>query len=221
MDDSTPRIRASDNDRNRVTAALSEAFAEGKLDYEELDERTQQVWNTRYRDELLTPLADLFPDPTEVLDPKLPEQRAQQSPAPQAPRNMASQQVTGEANGLQSSIAIMGGSEKSGNWLCAPTHAAIAIMGGTEIDLRRARLASHETVITAVALMGGIEIVVPDDVVVISDGVGIMGGFGVTSDKDVTLRMDQLPLNAPVIRVRGLGIMGGVGVRRARRNSDS
>ncbi|GAB3691777.1 DUF1707 SHOCT-like domain-containing protein [Corynebacterium nasicanis] len=205
------RIRASDDDRQRAANALSAAFSQGQLDYREFEERSQTVWATKYLDELALPLADLFPDPAAVLQQRVPAVRPDHTPQVT--------QVTGEPGGDAFSLAIMGGSERAGDWLCAPTHTSLAIMGGTGIDLRQARLGSRETVINAIAVMGGIEIIVPEDVHIISDGVGIMGGFGVTDDKSVTLRREDVPADAPVIRFRGLALMGGVGVTRKARGA--
>lgn len=212
------RIRASDQDRNSAAEALSRAFAQGQLDFREFDERTSTVWATTYRDELLPPLADLFPDPARVLDHPLPAVRPDQAPTP-PPRSMSLQQVTGEPGGDSFSLAVMGGTERAGGWLCAPTHTSVAIMGGTDLDLRQARLSARETVIYAVAVMGGIDIVVPEDVRIICDGVGIMGGFGVTDHKSVTLAREDIPADAPVIRLRGLGLMGAVEVTRKARGA--
>ena len=99
----------------------------------------------------------------------------------------------------------------------APTHTSITLMGGNALDLREARLASRETTIYALSIMGGIDIIVPEDVRVIDDGVGIMGGFGMEDHPSCTLSVAQLPADAPVIRVRGLALMGGVGITRAAR----
>lgn len=220
MSDFDPnRIRASDEDRQRAAAALGEAFSHGQLDYREFDERTQTVWATKYRDELTAPLADLFPDPTAVLDHRAPAVRPDHSPQARAQHQPALSRVTGEPGGSAISFAVMGGSDRTGDWLCARTHTSLAIMGGTGIDLRDARLASQETVINAVAVMGGIEIIVPEDVHIISDGVGIMGGFGVSDHESVTLRREDIPADAPVIRFRGLALMGGVGVTRKARGA--
>ena len=92
-------------------------------------------------------------------------------------------------------------------------------MGGNALDLREARLASRETTVNAVAIMGGIDIIVPDDVRVIDDGIGIMGGFGIEDHPSCTVSVAQLPADAPVIRVRGLALMGGVGITRAARGA--
>lgn len=217
MDDSTPRIRASDEDRNKVAAALSEAFSQGKLDYEEFDERTRQVWGTRYRDDLLTPLRDLLPRPAEVLEEPLPAVRPDTAPTPTGHMVPSLRQITREPGGDRFSLSVMGGTEKQGDWLCAPEHVSLALMGGNEIDLRHARLGSRETTIWALALMGGIDIIVPEDMRVLSDGVGIMGAFGFETDKEVSLRHEDLPAEAPVIRIRGLALMGGVTIIRKRR----
>ena len=209
------RIRASDGDRERAVTALNQAFSQGQLDYAEFDERTRRIWATKYQDELLEPLADLFPDPLRVFSERIPAVRPDHAPQPR-PSHL---QVTGEPGGDSFSFAVMGGSERTGDWLCAPTHTSLAIMGGTEVDLREARLGARETVINAVSIMCGIEIVVPEDVHIVSDGVGIMGGFGVSDDKSVILRREDIPAGAPVIRFRGVALMGGVGVTRKARGA--
>ncbi|QYH20294.1 hypothetical protein JKI95_05130 [Corynebacterium aquatimens] len=126
---------------------------------------------------------------------------------PAAPVN----RIVDQPGGSTSSFSIMGGTEKAGSWHIAPNHTSITVMGGNSLDLRNAYLSSHETVINAFAVMGGIEIIVPPGVRVIDEGVGIMGGFGFSSKANE----EPLPPNAPVIRVRGVALMGGVEIRRA------
>lgn len=53
------RIRASDDDRARVTSRLADHYAEGRLDYAELDERTSRALAAVHLDELDDLLADL------------------------------------------------------------------------------------------------------------------------------------------------------------------
>jgi len=62
MDD---RIRASDADRDRVTARLREHFATGRLTSEELDERVTAALHAKTFGELRRVLADL-PEPAVV-----------------------------------------------------------------------------------------------------------------------------------------------------------
>jgi hypothetical protein len=59
MDDS---IRASDADRERVTARLRDHYAEGRLTSEELDERTSAALHAKTFGDLRRAMADL-PDP--------------------------------------------------------------------------------------------------------------------------------------------------------------
>ncbi|MCS5478446.1 DUF1707 domain-containing protein [Corynebacterium sp. YIM 101645] len=217
MSEQPPRLRASDDDRNRANEALGRAFSEGRIDFNEFDDRTKAVLAARYRDELSAPLADLMPDPTAVFEGPVPVVFPERSPAPRAPSAPTRRRVTGETGGSSFSLAIMGGTDKQGDWLIAPAHLSIAIMGGNGIDLTEARLAAQETVIYAIGIMGGVEILVPEDVRVLSEGIGIMGGFGISTDEEVRQRIEDLPADAPVVRVRGLGLMGGVEVRRVLR----
>jgi Domain of unknown function (DUF1707) len=57
-------VRASDRDRDVVHDALAAAYAEGRIDREELDERTTQVDGAKSYGELLPPLRDLAADTT-------------------------------------------------------------------------------------------------------------------------------------------------------------
>jgi hypothetical protein len=82
---------------------------------------------------------------------------------------------------------------------------AIACMGGVVLDLREARLTAPVTDIYVVAVMGGVEITVPPDVRLESDGFAIMGGF-----EDQLKEPASMDPNAPVVRIHGLAVMGGV-----------
>jgi hypothetical protein len=55
-------LRASDADRNVVHGVLTEAFADGRLDREEYDERTAATLSARTLGELPPLVADLVPD---------------------------------------------------------------------------------------------------------------------------------------------------------------
>ncbi|MFK4089766.1 DUF1707 domain-containing protein [Kribbella sp. NPDC020789] len=54
-----PGQRASDNDRERAAAVLQEAHTDGRLDFQELDERLTQVYSAKTQLELRTVTADL------------------------------------------------------------------------------------------------------------------------------------------------------------------
>lgn len=131
---------------------------------------------------------------------------------------VAKAHVTGETGGSTFSVAVMFGADQGGDWICPPTHYSIAVMGGVGVDLRRARFEAHETEIVAVAIMGGIEIIVPEDIRLTVQGTGLMGGFGTSKSRDVVIAGHDLPPDAPRVRVTGIALMGGVDVRRVPRS---
>jgi uncharacterized protein DUF1707 len=54
-------LRAADRDRDLVTGAISEAYADGRLTREEMDDRLSQVQDTRLLGDLLPIVTDLMP----------------------------------------------------------------------------------------------------------------------------------------------------------------
>lgn len=232
-----PPLRATNDERRRVADELSEALGRGQIDVAEFDERTGRVWAARTRNELTGPLTDLVADPRAIIDGTtdsasagtVSPYRPAAAPAPgpfhdvagPSSRDLAAeakQHVTGEKGGSAFSVAVMFGADQGGDWICPPTHYSIAVMGGVGVDLRRARFEAHETEIVAVAIMGGIEIIVPEDIRLTVQGTGLMGGFGTSKSRDVVIAGHDLPPDAPRVRVTGIALMGGVDVRRVPRS---
>ena len=79
-------------------------------------------------------------------------------------------------------------------------------MGGAELDFREAVFATREVRVHVVAVMGGIEVVVPPGVRVEWAGVALMGGVSTPE------RMEPDTPDGPVVRISGLVLMGGVEV---------
>ena len=182
-------LRASDADRERVAEILRTAAAEGRLDLDEVDERLALVYQART-------YADLEP-----LTRDLPV-----AGRPVAPVHADPARIGGTATST-GAVAIMGGFERKGAWVVPDLFTALAIMGGGELDLREAGFATPEVELRLIAVMGGIDVIVPEDAEVIVNGVGIMGGF------DHQASGPGLP-GAPRIKVTGLAFWGGVSVRR-------
>lgn len=207
-DRNTPAVRASDADRHETARLLQQAFSDGRLTLAEFDERTAQAYQARFQTELEQLTQDLPP-----------AHRAGSRPGPQRHDDRAPvHRVTGTP-GTSASVAVMSGCERTGTWTVSADHTAVAVMGGVSLDLRHVRLQSAETTIRAFAICGGIEILVPDDVHLVTDGFGLMGGFGETSGdwKKDPRPVRQAPPGAPTVRVTGLALMGGVEVRRVPR----
>ena len=111
------------------------------------------------------------------------------------------------------SVAILGGVDRGGTWVVPPRHSVVAVLGGVQLDLRTARFSQREVTIDVFTLMGGVDIIVGDDVEVDVSGFGIMGGF------DHRASGPGLS-GAPRVRVVGLALMGGVNVRRGQPGED-
>ena len=69
------RLRAADEDRDIVRECLGEAFADGRLDRDEFDERLAAVGEARLLGDLLDSLSDLVLD-ARPIDPDSDEGRA-------------------------------------------------------------------------------------------------------------------------------------------------
>jgi hypothetical protein len=179
-----PELRVSDADREAAVARLRVAGGEGRLTLEELAERVELADAARTRGDLDALTADL---PVGYAAPVPPAERK--------PRGWI--------------VAVMGGAERKGRWRPALRTIVVTVMGGAELDLREAELAD-EIAITAITVMGGIGIAVPDGVSVELSGFALMGANGGPRDK-----VPPLP-NAPVIRVRAYALMGGVSIERKR-----
>jgi hypothetical protein len=80
-----------------------------------------------------------------------------------------------------------------------------AVMGGIELDLRGASTATGTAVVDVFALMGGIEITVPTDWVVVNQIMPILGGV---EDKSTGTQASQHRLI-----LRGFVLMGGVEIK--------
>ena len=196
-------MRASNADRERVAQILHNAMSEGRITVDELEERLDAVYAAKTLAELEPPVADL------------PSVSAGTAVQPAATRALDDR--IGGPPGSQASVAIMSGASRKGNWVVPPQHNTFAFWGGVDIDLRNARFAERQTTITAVAIMGGVDIVVPDDVVVDVNGIGFMGAFD-TVDRTGTNAVP--PPGAPVLKVNGFAFWGSVTVTRKPRKRE-
>lgn len=80
---------------------------------------------------------------------------------------------------------------------------ASTMLGGIDLDLRGAKLNDNEANIEVNAILGGIDIYVPDDWRVEVTGTPILGGM------DNNTKANNNP-DAPVLRIRYLAILGGI-----------
>ncbi|MGH0036213.1 MAG: hypothetical protein ACQGVK_14400 [Myxococcota bacterium] len=83
---------------------------------------------------------------------------------------------------------------------------ALSIFGGVHLDYCEAELLEGDSVLEVYAIFGGIEIRVPPDIDVITEGIGLFGHFGQKDQRGE----DPRP---PRLRVKGFALFGGVDVK--------
>ncbi len=178
---SGPAIRASDRDREAGLQRVQEAFAEGRLDDAEFDERMRAALTARTQAELDVLLADL------------PATRPAPGPAP-----------AGRGPG-RFAIALKSSVRRAGRWRVPERYTTVVYKGDGWLDLRAAELSGPVTTFVAVAYKSRVAVLVPPGVRVEMTGFGVTQGLADEEDPGY-----RLPVDAPVIHVRGIAYKGTV-----------
>jgi len=183
--------------KERVVQDLADHFAQDRLSMHEYERRVELAYRAASADALRDLTKDLVPSPPV---------RVTQAPV----ASSAEASVPARSSRAKNFFALMSGVVRRGNWTVPSRIRAFAWMGGIGLDLREAELSGPVTDIYVFAMMGGVEIIVPPDVRLESDGFAIMGGF-----EDQLKEPASRDPDAPVIRVHGFAFMGGVEARVA------
>jgi hypothetical protein len=180
-------VRVSDRDRDAVANRLQEAFAEGRLDDDEFDQRMRAALTARLGADLAVLTQDL-PATTGV-----------------TPRPVL--QAAGSRKPGRLAIAYKSGIRRGGRWLVPERFSAVVYKGSGHIDLRAAELTAPVTTLVAVAYKSRIDVLVPPGVRVELDGFGVSKAWSAEEELE-----SRLPAEAPVVHVRGLGYKGTIEV---------
>jgi Domain of unknown function (DUF1707) len=183
--EASPAVRASDRERDAVVQRVQQAFAEGRLDDTEFDERMRAALTARTHADLDVLLSDL---PAETSAPV---------PAPAAAGR-------GSSGPGRLAIALKSSVRRGGRWRVPEKYTAVVYKGSGWLDLRAAELSGPVTTLVAVAYKSQVTILVPPGLRV------EMTGFGVTQGADEDDPGYRLPADAPVIHVRGVAYKGTV-----------
>lgn len=202
-DDSVPDLRASDADRERVAEILRDALAEGRLDMAEFEERLDATYQARTYGELAPITRDL-----PAAGVTAPSVSLAKEPAAGPDGSPWSGRIVGGEGSSSWAVAVMSGFQRKGRWTMPRRFTCLALCGGGEIDLREANFADREVEINAIAIMGGVDVIVPPGVEVVVRGIGIMGGFDHREEG-----VPRAP-GAPRVVITGFAFWGGVGVQR-------
>jgi hypothetical protein len=123
-----------------------------------------------------------------------------------APAVARSAEVAHTADERGSVVAIMTGVQRKGAWEPPETLSVLSVLGGVNLDFRKAELLEGVTEVVVTAIMGSVNILVPPGADVQSDGFALMGEF-------THLAHRSPHSDSPVLRIRGFALMGGVSVK--------
>jgi len=140
-------LRASDADRDRVLALLSEAMSDGRLTADEHSERVQRAFSARTLGDLAELTADLA------------------VPSAQPVRLDGGRVIAG----------IFGPARRDGRWVVPENLTVTAMFGEVEVDFTQAILQASRVQIYATVFGGRLRLIVPDGVSVIVSGHMVLG----------------------------------------------
>src|SRR5688572_19237392 len=183
--DQSPDIRASDGERSEVVELLRAHCGEGRIDLDEFSERVSRVYEARTIGELNEITADL---------PVLYAGGAPAAAGEAAPKTSRTRRA------VRWTVGIMSGPKRKGRWRIEGSTNAFAFWGGVELDLRDAEFEGDEVIINATAIMGGIEIIVPEGMPLDVGGFQLMGAID-----DKTADAPLLP-GMPLVRIKGFAL---------------
>ncbi len=176
-------IRASDQDREAVLQRLQAAFAEGRLDDDEFDQRMRAALTGRTGADLAPLLDDL---------PAAAGGRAAVSGTPgRRPGRFAG--------------AYKNSVRRGGRWRVPERFTSVVYKGTGMLDLRAAELTAHVTTVVAVAYKSQIAVLVPPGIRVEMEGFGVSKGWSADEERE-----SQLPPGAPVVHIRGIAYKGTI-----------
>ncbi len=180
-------VRVGDRDRDAVANRLQEAFAEGRLNDDEFDQRMRAALTAQVGADLEVLTQDL-PATTGVTPRQTPQAAGSRKPGRLA-------------------IAYKGGIRRGGRWLVPERFSAVVYKGSGHIDLRAAELTAPVTTLVAVAYKSRIDVLVPLGVRVELDGFGVSKAWSAEEELE-----SRLPADAPAVHIRGIGYKGTIEV---------
>jgi len=117
-------------------------------------------------------------------------------------------------------IAIMGAVDRTKDVWDLKSAEYTAIMGGIELDVRKANFTEREVSLNLSAIMGGITLIVPEDIAIICEATAILGGVdllgrgsgGIVGNS--VLEIGDPQIAARILKLKCTCIMGGIEIKR-------
>ncbi len=192
-----PDLRIGDADRARLADLLDDAYADGRLDRAEHDERMAQALTARTVADISRLTRDLGPLDAVVPQPGSPSGSSLASPASSVPI------VAGQQN--DRIVTILGDVSRGAGSVLAARTEIISGLGDVRLDLTSMALAAHDVVIDIRSALGDVKIMVPAGIRVIDQTGRFLGDSKVEG-------LVPAPADAPTITLTGFLALGDVKV---------
>jgi len=176
------KLLISHSERDQSLHELQNAFVTGRINEAELEKRTSKILEARTHNDLQNILIDIVP-----------------------PQPIISLSLSKTSN-----FAIFSGVERKGPILLPQNFKVTAVFGGYHLDLSEAKFCAPVSTINLVAILGGIEVIVPESVNVYLHPSPILGGI---SSK---LIHESSSMPKFTLHIRALAIFGGIEVSSAK-----
>ena len=117
-------------------------------------------------------------------------------------------------------IAIMGAVDRTKEPWDLKSAEYTAIMGGIDLDIRQANFIEREVTLNLTAIMGGINLIVPEDIAITCQGTAILGGVdllgkgsgGIVGSTNII--SGDLQNAAKILNLNCTCILGGIEIKR-------
>lgn len=177
-------LRCADEDRELVAQLLNNAYADGRLDFDEHSERMTSAYNAKTFGELDALTRDLIPHPTAPHGHPGPASGAVAPRTGHAPAH-------GEFTGGRAILSTF----KPGGPLVLPAFTEVlSVLGDARIDLVGATFTQQETTIRVNAVLGEVRIRVPEGVRVVGNVSTVLGDYRcegiVPGDRPLILKLE-------------------------------
>lgn len=174
-------FRVSDSEREEAVVVLKEHLLEGRLTLEEFSERAGEALKARVTSDLVSLRQDL------------PQQVAETPPSRRRRSRLT--------------LSIFSHVVRRGRFRLPRVTVAASVLGDVDLDLRSASIENERTRVIVLALLGNVDIYVPEGIDVDMTGVSVFGhrrDFG----------EDAPAGEGPVVRVQVIGLFGAVDIWR-------
>lgn len=186
--------------REKAIDQLIMNYGHGKLSLEAFERRLEQALDAKDHENISALTNDL-------------ELEADKEYLQKKREELGGDFVDSDQDDIEHLISIFGGSKQAGARDIAKETRMINIFGGGILDLSEAKFTSEKTKVKVLCLFGGADIIVSEDMNVISRGFCIFGGI---DNRSPSARKP----NSPTLTVESYVIFGGLKIRVARNLKD-